>query len=238
MAQVIYDRIWEARRKDTSVNKARAEKTYSPEVTISFHKIAVLKATQTNHQNVSNLNGKRSGQLFLLPAIPPQWQTQTKLPIHLKTLFNKQLAAQAKEPLTELKNLLLAIKTNQLSVNLQRRQLISTHIIDVADIVFDYAAQIQNLTQQTGWSRESKLPAHQQYWLDPLRPDEEFQSAKATLNWSSDLIIDFSKWINRNIKHKQLTLGVAHEKQWQKLFTPLLREFNAFTEADMELEDE
>ncbi len=234
MAQVIYDRIWEARRKDTPVNKARAEKIFSSEIARSFHRTAILKATQTNHQNVSNLNGKRSGQLILLPAIPPQWHAQITPPIHLKTLFNKQLAAQAKEPLTELKNLLLAIKTNKLSVNLQRQQLIRSHIIDIADVVFDYVAQIQGLKQYSGWSQESKLPAHQQYLLDPLRLDEEFQTAKATLDWSNDVVIDFAKWINRQIKHKQLTLGRAHEKQWQKLFTPLLREFNALAEADLE----
>ncbi|UJP05471.1 MAG: type I-F CRISPR-associated protein Csy1 [Nitrosomonas sp.] len=235
LTQVIYDRIWEARRKDTPANKARTEETFSLEVVRSFHRTAVLKATQTNHQNVSNLNGKRLGQLILLPAIPPQWQTQAKPPIHLKTLFNKQLATQAKEPLTELKNLLLAIKANKLSVNLQRKRLIRSHLIEIADVVFDYAAQIQGLKQHTGWSQASQLPLHQQYWLDPLRPDEEFQSTRATLDWPSDLVVDFSKWINRSIKHKQLTLGITHEKQWQKLLAPLLREFNALAEADSEI---
>lgn len=234
LAQVIYDRIWALRRKDTPVNKARAEKTFSTGIVSLFHRTAVLKATQTNHQNVSHLNGKRSGQLILLPAIPPQWQTQTKPPIHLKSIFNKQLAAQAREPLTELKNLLLAIKANTLSINLQRKQLIRSHVIDIADVAFDYATQIQGLKQHVGWSQDAQLPVHQQYWLDPLRPDEDFQTAKATLDWSSDVVIDFSKWLNRQIKHKQLTLGTAHEKQWQKLFTPLLREFNALAEADLE----
>lgn len=231
---MIDDRIWEARRKDTPVNKARADKTFSSEVARMFFRTAVLKNTQTNHQNVSNLNGKRNGQLILFPAIPPQWQTQTKPPIHFKTLFNNQLAAEAREPLTELKNLLLAIKANKLSVNLQRKQLIRGHLADIADVVFDYAAQIQGLIPHIGWSQTSQLPAHQQYWLDPLRPDEDFQTAKATLDWSSDVVIDFSKWINRNIKHKQLTLGAVHEKQWQKLFTPLLREFNSLAEADLQ----
>lgn len=234
LAQVIYDHIWSTRQKDMPAREARAKKTYRPEIDSLFHRTAVLKTTQTNHQNVSNLNGKRSGQLILFPAIPPQWQTQAKPPIHLKSLFNKQLAAQAREPLTELKNLLLAIKANKLSVNLQRKQLIRSHITDIADVVFDYAAQIQGLKQHAGWSKESQLPAQQQYWLDPLRPDEEFQTAKATLDWSPDLVVDFSKWINRHIKHKQLTLGMAHEKQWQKLITPLLREFKALTEADLE----
>jgi|CXWL01.1.fsa_nt_gi CRISPR-associated protein Csy1 len=234
LAQVIYERIWSTRQKDMPVREARAKKIYSPEIDSLFNRTAILKVTQSQHQNVSNLNKDRRGELILLPAIPPQWQTQTKPPIYLKTLFNKQLAAQAREPLTELKNLLLAIKANKLSVNLQRKQIIRSHITDIADVVFDYAAQIQGLKQHAGWSQESQLPAHQQYWLDPLRLDEEFQTAKATLDWTSDLVIDFSKWINRQIKHKQLTLGLVHEKQWQKLFTPLLREFNALTEADLE----
>ncbi|MCD2453226.1 type I-F CRISPR-associated protein Csy1 [Methylicorpusculum oleiharenae] len=238
LAQVIYNRIWEARRKDTPVNKARADETFSSEIARSFHRTAVLKATQTNHQNVSNLNGKRSGQLILLPAVPPQWQTQTKPPIHLKTIFNKQLANQAKEPLTELKNLLLAIKANKLSVNLQRKQIIRNHLADIAEVVLDYARQVQRLKEYSGWSQESKLPVHQQYWLDPLRPEEEFQTAKTTLDWSSDVIVDFSKWVNRHIKHKQLTLGATHEKQWQKLFLPLLREFNAIAEVDLETNTE
>jgi CRISPR-associated protein Csy1 len=235
LAQVIYDRIWEARRKDTPVNKARAEKTFSSEVASSFHRTATLKVTQSQHQNVSNLNKDRRGELILFPAIPPQWQTQTKPPIRLKTLFNKQLAHQAKEPLTELRDLLLAIKANKLSVNLQRKQLIRDHITDIADVVFDYAAQIQRLKQHAGWSQESQLPAHQQYWLDPLRQDEEFQTAKATLDWPSDLVVDFSRWVDINIKHTLLTKSAAREKQWQKLFTPLLREFNALAEADLEI---
>ncbi|MBT9099651.1 type I-F CRISPR-associated protein Csy1 [Methylovulum psychrotolerans] len=231
LAQVIYDRI---RQKDTPEHGARNKKIYSPEIVNLFYKTSVLKATQSNHQNVSYLNGKRFGQLILLPAIPPQWKAKIKPPIHLKTFFNKTLAAQAREPLIELKNLLLAIKANKLSVNLQRKQIIRSLIMDIADVVFDNCIQIQKLNQNCGWSQESRLPIYQQYWLDPLRGDEEFQAAKVTLDWSSDLAIDFSKWINQHIKHKQLTLGAAHEKQWQKLFIPLLREFNALTEANLD----
>ena len=236
LAQIVYEHIRATRQKDMLVREARRNKTYSQEIDSMFQQTAILKVTQSKkaHTNVSSLNVKRDGQLILFPAIPPQWKTHIKPPLHLKTFFNKQLAVQANEPLTELKNLLLAIKANKLSVNLQRKQLIRSHIIEIADVVFDYAGQIQRLKQCSGWSQESQLPSHQQYWLDPLRRDEEFQTNKATLDWSTDLVVDFSRWINRHIKHKELTLGMAHEKQWQKLFTPLLREFNALTEADLE----
>lgn len=238
LAQVIYERIWATRKKEMPVRVARNNNTYHQQMDTMFNKTAILKVTQTNHQNVSNLNGngkdKRSGQLILLPAIPPQWQTQLKPPIHLKNLFNKQLANQAREPLSELKNLLLAIKANKLSVNLQRKRIISNLVTDIADVVFDHAAQTQGFKQRAGWSRESQLPTYQQYWLDPLREDEEFQIARATLDWPNDVATEFSEWVNRHIKHKRLTLGANQEKQWKKLFVPLLREFNALADADLE----
>lgn len=216
------------------IRKAKKSNKYCQGVSVEFQKLGVVIMGGTKPHNISPLNSVRFGQVPLLRSVPPQWQTQTKPPVHLKSLFSKQLADQAREPLTELKNLLLVIKANTLSVNLQRKQLIRNHIADIADVVFDYAAQIHGLKRYVGWSQDSQLPDHQQYWLDPLRPDADFQTAKATLDWSNDIVIDFSKWINRQIKHKQLTLGVAHEKQWQKLFAPLLREFNALAEVDLE----
>lgn len=236
MAHIIYERIWATRKRDMIVRKARKTLVYCSELDTLFNDTAILKVTQSKkaHTNVSSLNVKRDGQLFLFPAIPPTWQTQTKPPIHLKTIFNRQLANQAQEPLTELKNLLLAIKANALSINRQRKQLICDHITNIAGVVFDYVAEIQRLKQHMGWSQHSRLPSHQHYWLDPLRPDEDFQAAKTTLDWSSDIVNDFSRWINRSIKHKQLTLGLVHEKQWQKLFARLLREFNALADIDLD----
>lgn len=234
MAQIINDRIRQTRKGDMPVRQARNAELFTKEIDVLFHKTAILKVTQTNHQNVSNLNGRRLGELILFPSLPPQWKNQIKPPIAINSIFTKQLGKQARESFEKLQNLLLAIKFNKLTMNLQRKQHIAALIADIADMVFDRVAQIHGLKQHTGWSQESKLSAHQQYWLDPLRADEDFQSARINIDWQADIGNDFSKWINRQIKHKQLTLGVAQEKQWRKIFSPLLREFNAVTEVILE----
>lgn len=231
MAQIIYDRIWQTRRKDMVARKARNNGLFSNQVDLLFYKTAILKTTQTNPQNVSNLNGKRKGQLTLLPSVPPQWKKQIKPPTKTKTVFNRELGYQAKEPLEKLKKLLLAIKFNDLSVNLQRKQLIAELITETADVVFDHVAQIHGLKHNAGWSLESGLPAHQQYWLDPFRIDEDFQTSRADVDWQTDISNDFTKWVNKQLKHPKLTLGVAQERHWRKLFIPLLREFNAITNS-------
>lgn len=233
MAQIIYDLIWQTRQEDMVARKARNKDLFSTQVDVLFYKTAVLKITQTNHQNVSNLNGKRIGQLTLLPAVPPQWEKQIKPPTKTKTIFNRELGYQAKEPLEKLKRLLLAIKFNELSVNIHRKQLIAELITDTADVVFDHVAQIHGLKYDAGWSLESRLPTHQQYWLDPFRIDENWQTSRADVDWQTDISNDFAKWVNKQLKHPKLTLGVAQERHWRKLFIPLLREFNAITETSL-----
>jgi len=231
MAQIIYDRVWITRQKDMVARKARNKDLFSNQLDVLFNKTAVLKITQTNHQNVSNLNGKRKGQLTLLPAVPPQWKRQLKPPIKTETIFNRELGYQAKEQLEKLKKLLLAIKFNELSFNLQRKQHIAELITETADVVFDHVAQIHGLKNDAGWSLESRLPAHQQYWLDPFRIDEDFQTSRADVDWQTDICNDFAKWVNKQLKHPKLTLGVAQERHWRKIFVPVLREFNAITET-------
>lgn len=233
MAQIIYDRIWLTRQKNMIARKARKKDLFSNQVDVLFNKTAVLKITQTNHQNVSNLNGRRTGQLTLLPAVPPQWKKQLRPLTKTKTIFNREIGYQAKEPLEKLKKLLLAIKFNELSVNLHRKQLIAELITETADVVFDHVAQIHGLKHDAGWSLESRLPAHQQYWLDPFRIDEEFQTSRADVDWQTDISNDFAKWVNKQLKHPKLTLGVAQERHWRKLFIPLLREFNAITNSTL-----
>jgi CRISPR-associated protein Csy1 len=233
MAQIIYDRIWLTRQENMIARKARNKDLFSNQIDVLFYKTAVLKITQTNHQNVSNLNGKRTGQLTLLPAVPPQWEKQIKPPTKTKTIFNRELGYQAKEPLEKLRKLLLAIKFNELSVNLHRKQLIAKLIAETTDVVFDCIAQIHGLKHDAGWSLESRLPTHQQYWLDPFRIDEDFQTSRADVDWQTDISNDFAKWVNKQLKDPKLTLGVAQERHWRKLFIPLLREFNAITNSTL-----
>ena len=233
MAQIIYERTRgkEIQQKMRLVGKAKKEGLYSRDIYISIPKTAILQTTQNQHQNVSGFNNKRKGKLNLFSNCPPQWKTQIRPPINIKTIFNKELNFQAKESIKKLRNLLLVMTTKELSENLRRKQLIAALITEIADIIFAYISQIYSI--KAGWSHGCELPIHQQYWLDPFRADEEFQSARDAINWQEDIIVDFAKWINTQIRHKKLTLGVPQEKCWGKLFSRLLREFNAITNAEL-----
>ena len=235
LAQFIHDRVWKTRQKNMPARDARNRGLYCEKDDVLFHQTAILKVTQTNHQNASNLNGKRSGQLILFPCQPPHWKTQIKPPVRRKTIFSRELSRTVKEPVRQLQNLLLAIKGNNLSMNLERKKLIASLVTEIADSVFDYAAQIQSLKHLAGWSQESNLVAHQQYWLDPFRQDELFQTARTDLDWQANIRMDFARWVNRQLKHPQLTLGIAQERHWKKLFKPLLREFSALADTDVTL---
>ncbi len=233
LAQSIHDRVWQTRQREMPARDARNKGLYCEKDGVLFHGTAILKVTQRNHQNVSYLNGKRSGQLILFPCRPPHWKIQIKPPVRRKTIFSRELSRTVKEPIERLQNLLLAIKSKNLSMNLARKKSIASLVTEIADSVFDYAAQIQSLKHLAGWSQESNLVTHQQYWLDPFRQDEVFQKARTDLDWLADIGTDFARWINLQLKHPQLTLGVAHEKHWQKLFKPLLREYNALTDVTL-----
>ncbi|MDV6343162.1 type I-F CRISPR-associated protein Csy1 [Nitrosomonas sp. Is37] len=234
LAQIIHGYIWQTRQENMLARKARKERLFFHQNDVLYTKTAILKVTQTNHQNVSNLNGKRSGQLMLLRAVPPQWQSQPKLPIAIKTIFNKELAYVAKTPFENLKDLLLAIKLNDLSLNMQRKQHIAELLTEIADVVFDYVTQLHRLSQYQGWSEKSKLLIHQQYWLDPCRTDKDFQDNRNAADWETSISQDFAQWVNWRLRHPKLTLGVAHEKHWRKLFIPLLRKFNAISDSTLD----
>lgn len=233
MAQIIHERIWQTRQKDTPAKNARKNGLFLNEMDISFLNTAILKTTQSNHWNASNLNNARTGRLTLLPASPPEWKKQPKPPTNIKTIFNKELGALTKGPIENLKKLLLAIKAKELSLNFKRKQRIADLISEIAEVLFDRVSAIQGQKNQAGWTLTSNLPVHQQYWLDPLRADDDFQTNRFEIDWPKDITNDFAKWLNSYLKSPRLTLGAPQEKHWRKLFTPLLREFNAVSDASL-----
>ena len=225
----LYDKVRDTKGRQAEKRKAKKDEKYKEGILDTFPNIAVIRMGGGDPYNVSPLNSMRFGESILLSCQPPQWKAQTKPPVGRKTIFNQELSHTVKEPVKRLQNLLLAIKSRNLSLNMARKKLIASLITEIADSVFDYVAQIQKLTHLAGWSQESELSTHQQYWLDPFRQDEVFQKARSDLDWQADIRTDFSRWVNRELKHPQLTLGVTHEEHWGKLFKRLLREFNALT---------
>ena len=227
-SQFLYDKVRDTKGKQAVKRKAKKDGKYEKGILCTFPDIGLIRMGGDKPNNISPLNSMRFGESVLLSCQPPpQWKTQTKPPVRRRTIFNSELSRTVKEPVEQLQKLLLAIKSNNLSMNLERKKLIASLVTEIAYSVFDYAAQIQKLKHLAGWSQESNLVAHQQYWLDPFRQDELFQTARTDLDWQANIRMDFARWVNRQLKHQQLTLGIAQESYWETLFKPLLREFSA-----------
>ena len=232
--QLLFHKTKELFYSQKMLINAKRNNLYIKEILLEYKNTAILIMGGKKPHNISPLNSNRYGQVILLPNHPPEWKTQLKPPLKVRSIFNRELDHQAHTHFEELRNLLVAIKMNELGLNLQRKQHIARLVNDIAGTVFDYVALIQGLKQFVGWSNESQLPYHQQIWLDPYRSDEEIQNNLANTDWQVNIAHDFSRWINQGIKHPKLTLGVEAENHWRKLFIPLLREFNAIAETTLD----
>lgn len=236
LAQAVDDRIWETRQDDMPARIARKNNRYSEDEDVIYPLTAKIQVTQSNHQNVSNLNGKRTGRLTLLSSAPPAMTTSHKtIDINIlkgKTIFNRNLAYLAQVPLQELRNLLLVLKSKQLGESLSMKKRIVEIINNIVDVVLNEVALIQNRLRNEDLDI-SQLSKNEQYWLAVYRVDDTFQDIRSTTHWQDNIALAFAEWINHyvNSKGDKLALGVEHRKQWQKILTPTLRAFIAQTEA-------
>ena len=222
---------WSERQEEA--RDCKKNKKYSSDLCVRYPNKAALKVTASNPQNVSILNGKRKGQWLLLSCQAPVWKSTTKPPVNKRSLFQGEIHYWSLESSKKLQRLLLTVKNKKLSAsNPKIHARLSALVEDIIDLVFDYAASIQNLENQAGWSRNAKkLKRSHQFWLDPFRDGDEFQQLRKSVDWQADICRDFSLWLNKRLEHKRLTFGQTHEAFWQKIFKPRLREFNAVMEV-------
>lgn len=238
LAQAIDERIWQTRQADMPARIARKNKQYSDKKDVIYPVTAKIQVTQSKHFNVSNLSNKRSGRLTLLSSAPPIITSKTNRSLNAYTfkdnsIFNQNLAYIAQDPLKELRNLLLVLKSKQLEQSLPMKKRIVEIINNIVDVVIIEVAKVQNQLKQDTEFDISKLPKHEQYWLACYRQDDNVDGAQETVNWQAGIAFEFAKWINKfvNTKDKKLSLGTQYREQWQKILTPTLRSFIAQTEA-------
>ena len=107
------------------------------------------------------------------------------------------------------------------------RKKMTAYLDELVDTLFNYAAEVQNLTQYAGWSVSSDLKREQQLWLDPYRTDPQFQQERATGDWQIRIADDFAFWLKRRLKHEKLVFGEAEHQEWLRLLNRRLRLLNS-----------
>lgn len=212
LAHALYQRINTSRFSETAVaaRKARREQQWSAVTLPIFVDIAVQGVGGTKPQNISYLNSARGGKSYLLRCAPPQWQSSLKPPLEQKTIFSGRLRKLAAESLRQLRQYLVSVaqQENTQAIRQKRAELVD----EIIGVVFSYAAEIQSLHAQSGWSANSdcQLSHCQQLWLDPLRQhhDQQFKQQRESENWQKEIAGDFAHWLSTYLdRDEKLTMG-------------------------------
>ncbi|QLK60889.1 type I-F CRISPR-associated protein Csy1 [Enterobacteriaceae bacterium Kacie_13] len=231
LAHVLHQRISHSRFSEESVaaRKARRERLWHPADVRFFPDIAVQNVGGTKPQNISYLNSLRGGKNHLLRCAPPQWQQSLKPPSTTKSVFTV-ISPRLTRVVAEMRRYLHGVfgKGNSGEIRQNRAE----YVDELIGMVFSYAAEILDLTEQQGWSADEScaLKLSQQLWLDPLRQktDADFKLQRERGDWISDVAEDFAHWLNSRLnKDDKLNMGAAEFLEWSVLMRRRLREFDS-----------
>ena len=174
-------------------------------------------------QNISQLNSERHGENWLLPSLPPVWESKpVLLPLGTTSLFrwswfNRRRAMR--ERIEELAEFLGKTDYNNVNIRRRRKKLVQ----GIVDEVLHVAALIQG--QESGWSADQRfrLDQAEALWLDPGRAalDPEFAAMAGLGDWQEDVAKRFARWFNHKLreqgKRAKLPMGEVEAAEWQRV---------------------
>ena len=223
LAHKIFESITQSRSKDNPVNQARKQNLMSDGVYIRFPKIAFLSVTKSNHQNASKLNGTRRGGLYFFQSNPPQWKANTLPPKNISQFLARCNTGNSIEIFKEIKKLLYILKKKNLTINLNRRNILGEMIASIADEVIHQILWIEQ-SYPLGWSNEEQLEPYLSAFLDPVSMFSDISNVENQI-YVDEFAEQVSKWISRNVgdKHELRQLKAI----WFSTLQPIFKEFYA-----------
>ncbi|MGC6388092.1 type I-F CRISPR-associated protein Csy1 [Ewingella sp. S1.OA.A_B6] len=231
LAHALYLRISHSRYSEESIaaRKARREKQWHPAEVQFFPDLAVQNVGGTKPQNISYLNSARGGKNHLLRCAPPEWQQILKPPAEQKT-FLTAVSPQVSRVVNDLRRYLRSVYEQENTQVIRQNR--AEYVDELIGMLFSYAAEIQSLTEQQGWSQQENciLKMSQQLWLDPLRQntDPDFKRQRERGDWIADIADDVAHWLNSRLnKDEKLNMGAVEFKEWSVLMRKRLHEFDA-----------
>ncbi|MBQ1784056.1 MAG: type I-F CRISPR-associated protein Csy1 [Gammaproteobacteria bacterium] len=204
-------------RFDDSAKAARAAKAKGESFAHGYSDYPNLLAQKfggSKPQNISQLNSERGGNAYLLPSLPPMWQSiAIKPPLRHVSVFLAKRGAFARRPqvrqLTRSLHdfLARAADWNNKDIRDSRSRLVQAILEELTDFVLE----LQALTP--GWSRDPqcRLDVIEQRWLDPLAGDAELDG-----DWRGEVASRFSRWLNAEIATDKTPMGDDEFHQWKQ----------------------
>lgn len=234
LAQAVHERIHSSRFSDKAkeVRKAKREEKFHESLAVDYPNTAVMSFGGTKPQNVSQLNSRRGGKVYLLSCAPPVWENRNKPPLEETVFSPRQFSYYARKEVYALHSHLkeCLAKSKNVAIRDRRAELVDS----IIDRLIMYSAEIQH-NFEAGWSgkTECRLIHVEQLWLDPQRglTDAEFKVEREQNEWQEEIAARFARWLNRQLEGKlweeeegrELNVGDPEIREWKSLLEKKLR---------------
>ncbi len=214
--------IWEFIRNDNLAEKDErdAKRRYR-----KYPRLAVQHfGGDSGKQNISQLNAKRHGENYLLPALPPNWQSPAvRPPFAVNSVFDRIFGnrPRVRELVRTLRAFLESVVDyNNLAIREKRAEL-TAYLCDEALL---YAAELRDAVETgelaAGWTLDERcqLNRAEQLWLDPFRgeDDPDFASEYQRDEWPDEICRRFGNWLNARLTTDKLPMSTAEAEHWRK----------------------
>ncbi|MCO6523898.1 MAG: type I-F CRISPR-associated protein Csy1 [Candidatus Schmidhempelia sp.] len=201
MYQKIQDRFSETNKQAMT---RRSKKGEEQQAYFTFRDLAIAQIGGSNPQGVGQLASSQHGNHFLLPSLPPKFNTSR--PIRLskaqKTIFYRGLFHRCRAGFDELFYVVDSTWHNK-AIRDKRKQ--EAFQIIIAEIL-QAAKQLQT-SFKPGWSKDyPRLNIYQQYWLDPqrsqLKDEGQFALKYEQGDWIKEIEKQFALWMYAILQKK------------------------------------
>lgn len=220
----LYGQLQEHRFGETAkeARAARKDGVFHEAPVYEYGELAVQKLGGTKPQNVSQLNSERRGDNYLLPSLPPTWQTQGP-----RTLSGRDSMLRVFERMPEVRELLRSLK-QFLNANPDPIAETRAHRDELVNGLVDAWLQLAAVyrDQPPGWSTkpDCTLPEAERHWLDPVGFARQRAAGGLPLptETAEELATAFAHWLNARLSGK-LLMGHPEFLAWRTLALEELR---------------
>jgi len=180
----------------------------------------------TKPQNISQLNSERRGENYLLPSVPPAWESrEVHAPFWTSSVFDRVFGSRkrVRELVRTLNEFLESVEHTRSNIRIRKKR------ADLAGLIRDealqYAAELRQL--EPGWSAspECRLNSAEQCWLDPRRAerDVDFRKLMQQGSWQDEISRRFGNWLNTRLSSPSFAMGAVEAAHWQEVLEQELR---------------
>ena len=233
--------IWSTIREDRfseeakAARQARRNKESHPHGYREYPNMVVQKFGGTKPQNISQLNSERYGENYLLPSLPPNWESKKKvIPLGIESVFDGWFGRRprVRELLRILRDYLYRVQdANNVRIRNKRAELVGY----IVDEMLLFAAELRDLEENWSQQKDCKLNKDEQCWLNPYRAnsDPDFSSIYTWGDWKEAVCKRFANWLNARLMDPKnpLPFGEDSARQWHTDLDKELRMFRMEVES-------